>query len=79
MKIYGYQQEQEDLLKLEEVSLQCTIEELDKILDFIIEVKKKHSAVAEKTDMCHSHFRDWDSAWEQGQPDIIIVTKFLDK
>lgn len=74
MKIYGYQENGDVLLSLEEVSLQCTIEELEKIIGFLMNVKEEHAAVYGKTDMCHSHLRDWDSAWHSGEPDIVIVT-----
>ncbi|MBD5526815.1 MAG: hypothetical protein HDR02_00170 [Lachnospiraceae bacterium] len=75
MKVYGYQENQEVLLSLEEISLQCTIEELEKVINFLINTKEEHSAVYEKADMCHSHLKDWDATWKKGQPDIVIVTK----
>lgn len=76
MKAFGYEKEKKKLLKLSEVTLECDLEEIDKIIEFLITVKESHDAVKEKTDMCHSHFRDWDKKWNENQSDIIIVTKF---
>ena len=76
MKIFGYEKDRDDLLELEEVSLQCSIEELDKFIDFLHNVKKEHSTIVNKVEFCHSHFRDWDVTWKKGEADIIIVTEF---
>ncbi len=75
MEIYGYQKSGDDLLELKEMSLLCTIEELGKVIDFLEEVKKTHTMVRDKTDICHSHYRDWNLQWKKGEPDIIIVTQ----
>ena len=74
MKIFGYQKSNDDLLKLNEMSIQCDLDELEKIINFLKTVKKEHASVVGKIDMCHSHFRDWDKTWRKGEPDIIIVT-----
>jgi len=74
MKIYGYQKDDDTLLKLEEMSLQCTIEELEKIIVFLKKVKMEHEKVSSGANICHSHWRDWDLTWTEGEPDIIIVT-----
>lgn len=74
MQIYGYQKDVDTLINLEEVSLQCTLEELDDIISFLTKTREEHAKVIEKTSMCHSHFRDWKSAWKQGNPDLIVVT-----
>lgn len=78
MKIFGYQKDNDTLLGLEEVSLQCTIEELEKVIKFLMEAWEQHTKVYGKTDNCHSHFRDWDDGWKNGDPDLIVVTKFMD-
>ena len=77
MKIFGYQNDSENLLKLEEVSISCNIEELDKIVKFLYEVKNKHAAVADKTDVCHSHFRDWDLTWKKGRGRQVGVSLYI--
>ena len=74
MQIYGYQKDEDTLIDLEEVSLQCTLEELDDIIAFLTKSREDHKAVAKKTSMCHSHLKDWNLAWRQGNPDIIVVT-----
>ena len=76
MQIYGYQKDVDTLINLEEVSLQCTLEELDDIIGFLTKTREEHAKVIEKTSMCHSHFRDWNSAWKQGNPDLIVVTTY---
>ncbi len=76
MKVFGYQKDNDNLLELEEMSIQCSIEELDKIIHFMQDAKNAHNKVAGKTEMCHSHLQDWDKEWEKGEPDMIIVTTF---
>ena len=74
MKAFGYQKGSEELIELQEVSFQSDIEELDKIIKFLLEVKEQHSKAMGEVEICHSHFRDWDVDWETGSTDIIIVT-----
>ena len=76
MQIYGYQKKVDTLINLKEVSLQCTLEELDDIISFLIKSSEEHADVIGKASMCHSHFRDWNSTWKQGNPDIIVVTTY---
>ena len=76
MRIFGYQKDGQELLELREATISCRLDELDKIIDFLIEVRKKHASVAEITPMCHSHLRDWDNTWKKGDPDFIIVSEF---
>lgn len=76
MKIFGYQKDNDNLLDMEKVSIQCTIPELEKLIDFFTEVKKEHSKVANETTMCHSHLKDWNTTWRKGEPDLIVVTPF---
>jgi hypothetical protein len=74
MKAFGYKKGSENLLELEEVSIQADIKELDKLIKFLQETKEKHSEVVKEVDKCHSHLRDWDSEWNVGTTDLIIVT-----
>lgn len=76
MNFYGYQKDDDKLLELEEISLQCNLSELHEIIEFLNKVKTEHTTALGKTDMCHSHFRDWNSSWNREEPDFIIVTKF---
>lgn len=75
MKVFGYEYDNDVLLKMEEISLQCDLGELKKIIIFLQDVYEKHSSVQMQTDICHSHLRDWDKMWKKGNPDIVIVTK----
>ncbi len=74
MQIYGYQKNGDVLINLEEVSLQCTLEELDDIINFLTKLRKEHADVLGKTNICHSHYKDWKMEWNQGDPDLIVVT-----
>jgi hypothetical protein len=74
MKVYGYCDHGDDLIELKEVSFQSSIEELDILIKFLQDVKEQHRNVMGETDMCHTHFRDWNKEWQIGSTDIIIVT-----
>lgn len=76
MKVYGYEKNNETMLELNEISICSSISELRKLVAFLENTINSHSSVAEKTEICHSHLRDWDSDWQTDQTDIIIVTKF---
>jgi len=75
MEIYGYEKNGEDLLRLKEASILCSIKELESIIDFLQDIKKEHERYIDATEMNHSHYRDWDKKWKKGSPDFIIVTK----
>lgn len=77
MRVFGYKKNKKKLLELKEVTFQCTIEELDKIIEFFSEVKSQHSKVIGKTEMCHSHYQDWDDKWTSKNPDVIIATTHM--
>lgn len=74
MIVFGYQYDSEDLIELQEVSILGSIRELDKMIKFLQEVKEKHSKVSDEVELCHSHFRDWDTEWKEGTADIIVIT-----
>jgi hypothetical protein len=74
MKVFGYQYDSEDLIELQEVSILGSIRELDKMIKFLQEVKEQHSKVSDEVELCHSHFRDWDTEWKEGTTDIIVIT-----
>ena len=76
MTFFGYEKGGEKLLKMEEVSLECTCEELEKLIEFLNKVKEEHTAVKNKTNICHSHFKDWKSKWNKEDTDFIVVTRF---
>lgn len=74
MKVYGYQQGEKKLIELREVSFQTTVSELEKIIEFLQDVKIQHSKVIDEVELCHSHFRDWNVEWKPDSADIIVVT-----
>lgn len=78
MKVFGYKKASKDLMELKEVSFQCNIIELDKIIEFLQHIKHEHSKVGLKSEICHSHFRDWNDKWTQDSTDIIVVTNLND-
>ena len=74
MKAFGYQKDSEELLELCDVSIYASIGEIEKIIQFLQEIKIQHSEVVNGTDICHTHFRDWDIEWDESSPDIIVAT-----
>jgi len=74
MKAFGYQKDSEELIELQEVSFQTDIEGLDKLIKFLQKVKEQHIKVIGKSEICHTHFRDWDVDWKADSTDIIVVT-----
>lgn len=74
MKVYGYENDSEDLIELGEVSIMASISEVKNLLNYLENVINEHSKVVGQKEMHHSHLRDWDENWESGQPDIVIVT-----
>jgi hypothetical protein len=76
MKVFGYQFDSEELIELKEVSFETNIEEIDIIINFFQHVKDQHSKAFGKTELCHSHFRDWYTEWKAGTADVIVVTTF---
>ena len=79
MKLFGYEKDSDKLIELQEATFLSDIEELDKLIEFLKDVKEKHCKVVEKTELCHSHYRDWDVEWKDCSPDIIIATSFEGK
>ena len=76
MKFFGYEKDSEKLMKLSEATFDGILEELEDLIDFLKTVQEEHSKVAKKTDMCHSHFRDWSNKWNKEASDFIVVTRF---
>lgn len=76
MKAYGYEEDGEICLELEEATLICSIEEIEKLIVFLQMVKERHKDISKEVDFesCHTHYRDWDKEWEDSSSDFIIVT-----
>lgn len=75
MKIFGYSNSDDDnLMRMAEVSIQCTAEEVDKLIEFFKYAKSLHSIPHESAVRnYHSHLRDWDKNWNKDGGDIILV------
>jgi hypothetical protein len=79
MKIFGYEKEGTELIELTEVSIASSIDELEKLIGFLKSTAESHRLVENKTEMCHSHLRDWDESWNSEHPDVVVVTEFCEK
>jgi hypothetical protein len=73
MQVFGYKKDSEELMELGEVTFLSNIEELEKLIRFFQETKAQHSKAAKEIESFHSHFRDWDTAWQEGSADIIVA------
>ena len=74
MLAYGHEWNSEGELPqtLREVSLDCSREELDRLIEFLQDVRAE--AAGEKLDsLSHWHFRDWSPDWTNRHSDFIIL------
>jgi len=74
MEVFGYDKKDEEFekcLPLSQVTLSCKKEDIDKIIEFLNEVKKdcKNEKI-ENGD--HWHYRDFNDSWTEEEPDFII-------
>lgn len=69
MNIYGYTKQSDELLKLSEISLKCSVNELDDIIDFLKYVKEEK--IKYKDEFGHEHFKDWIK--KSDIVDIVVV------
>lgn len=76
MRIFGYEEGKDILLRMDEVSFECNLNELKRLICFLQDTYDEHYSARLKTDICHSHLRDWDKMWNTGEPDVVVVTKF---
>ncbi len=60
-------------MELREATVHCTIEELDNIIEFLIQVRDEHKPYG-NDGTCHTHYRDWDRSWTDEQSDFIVIT-----
>ncbi|MEM0675633.1 hypothetical protein AAHA48_21145 [Dickeya oryzae] len=69
MNIYGYESDDSELISLNEITLQLSIDELSDLLKFMentLSLMKKHE------DFGHEHFKDYIGNSSVNMPDIII-------
>ncbi|MCM1370652.1 MAG: hypothetical protein NC181_02010 [Clostridium sp.] len=73
MKAFGYNKNDEEfekILELSQVTLSCKKEDLDKIIEFLTEVKRK---IKNKVDNAeHWHYRDYNKSWTEEESDLIL-------
>lgn len=73
MKAVGYTLKGRFIPFLKELSICCSVDELNDIVDFLLEVQKHHAQYP--NDLCHSHYRDFNPKWTEDSSDIIIMTR----
>ncbi len=73
MKIVGFTNDEDKDVELREATLSCTIEELDRFIEFITEIRDIHKKFIDETELLHSHYRDWDNEWNETSTDIVIM------
>lgn len=71
MKVYGYEIEGDELLKLEEVSLEISVSDIDELIRFLGSCKEQMEIHGEN--FGHEHFKDWLKAQGKKQPDADII------
>jgi len=74
MEAFGYDENDKkfkNLLKLSQVTLNCKKEDLNKIIEFLNDVKNE-IANAKIEDGDHWHYRDYNDSWQEKEPDLII-------
>lgn len=62
-------------IKLKEITIRCTTDEIKKLENFFRITGERHRkfSASDPDDTYHTHYQDWDKEWD-GQNDIIIVT-----
>lgn len=78
MRIFGYDNNDLEFAKIIELSqatLTCQKTDLDKMIEFLMEVKKEiDNSKTESGD--HWHYRDYNNDWKEEEADLII---FIDE
>jgi hypothetical protein len=73
----GYPIDNDELevpIYLREFTLTCSIEELEKLIEFLSFTKETHKKALELGNYVHSHYRDWDKTWTEKQTDFIVLS-----
>ena len=71
------------MLKLKEVSIETTLEELNDVILFLNHVKEEHmrrvlnveNEFPIGTPVCSLHLKDWSLKYNKGNGDLIIITQ----
>jgi len=72
MKFYGIINDEE--ISLNQIVLNCNLEEIQKLIIFLQIVKERHTFYLKDSDECHTHYKDWNKEWNRNIPDLVIVT-----
>ena len=84
-KFYGCQEEAEqaDYDEFAEMTIWCSIEELEKLSKYFndeveritnyLNKKNESGIIAGEAKYFHAHYRDWDKQWKKGTPDILLA------
>ncbi len=78
MKAYGYikNTDAETPLKLKEVSLLVTLDEIQDLITFLQRTYEKHSQKKNEADHSYSHLKDFNADYKAEQhADFIIITE----
>jgi len=87
MKLYGEKKRGNKSFEIQDLTIACNIDELDKLIYYlsyarvILAGAKYHDhddviKAGEDKLICHRHYRDWDKNWKEKDSDIIVVTSF---
>lgn len=77
MLVYGWKKDDENELlplKLKEATLLCTKDEIDKLIQFLNDIKKEIGQMSciDTKDDWHWQYRDWNEEWTEEEGDFII-------
>ena len=75
MNVYGYASDNDDIISLNEITLQASVDELNKLVDFLkntIDLMEKH-----KENFGHEHFSDFLKNSSEIDIEIIISNAVL--
>lgn len=76
MKVFGYiksDEEAETPSELKEVALRLSVAEIDSLVAFLQDAKKRFESCKPTTGQSHLHLRDWQKSRTPSDPDLIVV------
>lgn len=73
MKIFGYASDESELMRLKEITLNLSAEELQIIINFLTNTLGIIKKSGDKFE--HEHFKDFLGKQKKDYPDIIITSK----
>ena len=88
MKLYGEKKRGNKGFEIQDLTIACNMDELDKLIYFLSYARVvlagakyyEHDDVIKAGEdklICHRHYRDWDKKnWKEEDSDIIVITSF---